>query len=218
MRVLLSCDSWAWAFLQQAIGIEDVLGEPLTFAPFDAERLDDWFRSTFDLQGHEFRQCGNDELVFPDMPTADKREIATSAAIASLAANARGNPSAGLALWRASLRTCDADGDTSTPPVSAEKTVIWVVPPTDLAPPELHVDGERVHRFVLHSILMHGGLSQSSLDLILPFSRDEIRRRVSELRRAGFLDEQNGRLRVTLTAYPQVRRELQSDGFLTDAF
>lgn len=217
-RVLLGCDSWAWAFLQQTIGIEDMLGEPQTLAAFDAKRLDGWFRSTFDFQGHEFRQSGNNELVFPDLLNADNKELESSTAISSLAAKARGNPGVALALWRAGLRTCDADGDASAPPSSAAKSVIWVATPSDLAPPELQVDVDQVHRFVLHAILLHGGLSQSSLDAILPFSRDDIQRRVSALRRAGVLDEQDERLRVTLTAYPLVRRDLESEGFLTDAF
>ena len=215
-RVLLGCDSWGWAFLQQAIGIEDMLGEPQTLAPFDAKRLDRWFRSSFCFQRHEFRHSGTGELVFPDIPNAE--ELETSTAIASLAAKARGNPGVALALWRACLRTCDAAGDESAPPVSAAESVIWVVKLDDLAPPKLNVDVDRLHRFVLHSILLHGGLSQSSLYTILPFSPDDIQRRVSALQRANVLDEQDERLRVTLTAYPLVRRDLQNEGLLTDAF
>ena len=215
-RVLLGCDSWAWAFLQLAIGSEDMLGEPQALAPFDAKRLDGWFRSTFDLQGYEYRESDNDELVFPDSPNAKKEQPETSTVIASLAAKARGNPGVALALWRACLRTCDAGAESA--PVSETKSVYWVARLDDLAPPEFHVDVDRVHRFVLHSLLLHGGLSHASLDAILPFSRDEIQRRVSALRRAGILDEQDERLRVTLTAYSLVRRELQNAGFLTDAF
>ena len=51
-RVLLGCDSWAWAFLQHAIGIEDLLGSPLTLAPFNAPRLDAWFRSYLRFAEH----------------------------------------------------------------------------------------------------------------------------------------------------------------------
>lgn len=69
-RVLLGCDSWAWAFLQHAIGIEDLLGSPLTLAPFHAPRLNAWFRDNYDLRNMEFRQRRNDELVFVEQAAA----------------------------------------------------------------------------------------------------------------------------------------------------
>ena len=43
-------------------------------------------------------------------------------------------------------------------------------------------------------------------------------RRMSELRAAGFVNEQNGLFQVSLAAYPQVRRDLCGEGFLVDAF
>lgn len=225
-RVLIGCDSWAWAFLQHAIGIEDILGPPLTLAPLDAARIDAWFRHTLPLKQIEFRRTSNEEPLFPELQETGKRnehERSTlpngrSDILNSLAVNARGNPGVARANWNACLRTLNPDSDASPTFAREPGSLLWVVSPDKLTPPQFPLDSDRMHRFVLHAVLLHGGLSFASLAAILPFSRDEIHRRVSELCRARILDEQNDVLRVHLVAYPMVRRDLQSEGFLTDAF
>ncbi|HXV59976.1 MAG TPA: hypothetical protein VEK15_04725 [Vicinamibacteria bacterium] len=221
-RVLVGCDSWAWAFLQHAIGVQDRLGAPITLASFDPARLDAWFRSTFDTSEYEFRQSGDGESVFPELDNTDKTDTERprrekSMTIRSLAATARGNPGVALALWRASLRTRDT-GQEPDPSAQTSRPVLWVVSPAQFALPELPVDADRVDRFVLHSVLLHGGLSLSSLVTLLPFSCEQVQRSVSLMRRVGMIEEQMGRLCVTLTAYPLVRRDLLSGGLLTDSF
>ncbi len=224
-RVLIGCDSWAWAFLQHAIGIESVLGPPLTLAPLDAGRLDRWFRSTLPLSQYAFRQSGNEQPIFPELPDAGRkkrgdksvRQVEIPDFLYDLAVKSRGNPGVAQATWNASLRTRDPRSETS-PTVSAESShAFWLVSPNELTPPQLPLNGDRVHLFILHALLLHGGLSLSSLLMVLPFSRDEIQRRISELCGASILEEQDEELRVTLLAYPIVRRDLQSEGFLTDA-
>ena len=222
-RVLLGCDGWAWAFLQQAIGIEDTLGEPMTVAPFSDQRLDAWFRASYDLHEIEFRRSHDDGPVFPprsDQSASDTKEPRpeTSVLIKSLAARARGNLGVALALWRSSLRTRGPDSSESEPAEQTSQWIIWVESPSELQLPKLSTDVDQLHRFVLHAILLHGGLSISMLVTLLPFSREDIFRRVSELRTAGVLHQQNDTFRVTLTAYPEVRQALIGEGFLSDAF
>ena len=43
-KVLLGCNSWAWRYFSKSLNIEAVLPRPYTFAPFDTERLRQWFR------------------------------------------------------------------------------------------------------------------------------------------------------------------------------
>ncbi len=220
-RVLLGCDSWAWAFLQQAIGIEDLLGKPRTLAPFDAQRLDAWFRSSAEFEINKFRRSESDELVFPDRSgeRAGKQEqLEATAVIKSLAARARGNLGVALALWRASLRKDAPKSDESAPAEQPTGNLFWVVSPSDLTLPQVQGGIKQLHRFILHTLLLHAGLPLSTLTSLLPFAREEVCSCVSELRFAGVIDEQNEILRVTLTAYPKVRQDLIGDGFLADAF
>ncbi len=222
-RVLLGCDSWAWAFLQHAIGIEDLLGSPLTLAPFNAPRLDAWFRATCDLRNIEFRQRRNDQPVFIDQAVNSEShpgepEPETSLLIKSLAARARGNLGVAQALWRSSLQICDPDSDGDESAKESSRSTIWVVTPSELELPKLAHGVDPLHRFILHAILLHAGLSLATLDTLLPFSREDICRRMSELRAAGFVHEQNGLFQISLAAYPEVRQDLCGEGFLADAF
>ncbi|WP_442510707.1 hypothetical protein SH528x_002347 [Novipirellula sp. SH528] len=225
-RVLIGCDSWAWTFLQHAVGIEDILGPPLTLAPLDEARLDTWLRRTLPVGQIEFRRTSNEQPIFPELTEAgngsenEKAKPANgrSDILTSLAVVAHGNPGVARAKWNACLRTYNPNSDESPSVARKTESVLWVVSPDKLTPPQFPVDSDRMHRFVLHAVLLHGGLSLASLLAILPFSRDEIYRRVRELCRAHFLDEQDDVLRVNLVAYPIVRRDLQSEGFLTDAF
>ncbi len=146
------------------------------------------------------------------------REPETSLLIKSLAARARGNLGVAHALWRSSLRICDPESDGDEPTMESSRSTLWVVSPSDLELPKLANGRGPLHRFILHGILLHAGLSVATLDTLLPFSREDICRRMSELRTAGFVHEQNGLFQVLLAAYPEVRQDLCGEGFLVDAF
>ena len=223
-RVLVGCDSWAWAFLQQAAGIEDMLGPPMALAPFDAPRLDAWLRGAYDLRNTKFLQRGHDAPVFPKNSKesgneSDESQPTTSDLVKSFAAHSRGNLGIALALWTSSLRICDPDSDAAVESGTASVgSTFWLVPPSEL---ELHATdsgADRIERLLLHALLQHAGLSLSMLVALLPFSRAQICRRLAELRVAGAVAERNGLFRVTLTAYPQIRHDLVGEGFLGDAF
>jgi hypothetical protein len=207
-RVLVGCGSWAWAFLQRAMGIEDRIGSPWTWAPFDAMRLEAWLRFRLDLGKYSFRQSENDEAVFREplqsKGTGKSKENGSSPRqggskmLRSLAAEARGNPAVALALWRDCLRDEETDEKEATSSdkkdPSSDRTaasVIWVSSPTELSAAPLPIDIDRDIRFILHALLLHGGLSPPALFQSLPFS---------------------------LAVYPQVRQDLSAEGFLTDGF
>ena len=221
-HVLVGCDSWAWAFLQRAVGIEDLLGEPLTFAPFDGNRLDSWFRSRVQVADYEFRQIGSDKSLFLEPPKSSDGDNSPSSwsgtpFIQNLAACARGNPAVAQAFWRAGLRRGEPESDESVGLASDHDLVLRVVSPSQLTP-RIPDEVDRVHRFVLHALLLHGGMTLSSLQLILPFDRADIVRRVTSLHRWGLLEDKDDIVQVRLVAYPTVRQNLLDEGFLTDAF
>ncbi len=221
--VLLGCDSWAWAFLQQAIGIEDTLGKPITLAAFDGHRLDAWLRSHYDLQVTEFRQSRDNQPVFPSRSAVSpgdqhEPEQEVSTLIKSLAARARGNLGVALALWCSGLRTRDPQSKQSEPSAAMSRQVYWVVAPSERESAMLSEKLRQSHRFILHAILLHGGLPPSLLFTLLPLSPEDITRGVSELKRAGLIHEQQGILKVALTEYPEIRQNLVDEGFLVDAY
>jgi hypothetical protein len=216
-RILIGCDSWAWAFLQRATGIENILGTPMTFASFDSQRLDGWLRLRCDLEETEILQVRDDKPVFASSPSdgakdSENSSPKTSLLIRRLAARSRGNLGVAAALWNSSLRYDSESGQMS-------RRTIWVESPDNLELPKPMPDcSQDSRRFVLHTILLHGGLPFAILAKLLPFSHDTIRRQVIELQRTGVIGVQNGLLQVSQTCYPDVRNELNKEGFLVDDF
>lgn len=199
--VLVSCDSWAWAFLDSALGASDLLGEPLALAPLEGGQLERWLGPPMRSQGLTCRpRDEHDELVFDgDRDTASR-------VLGKLAAVARGNPGVALELWRRSLRRAADREDT-----------VWALPAADSEldlPRRLGAE----HDFVLHAILLHGGLERDLLLEALPLPRHDVLRRLEELRDAGIVAQGGGEVSIPLAAYVPVRQRLAEEGFLVDGF
>ncbi len=219
--VLVGCNSWAWSFLCRAIGADAWLGEPWTFAPFDAERLDHWLRSQFAGSGYELRSREDDEPIFrpeaePGQTASEARSGTTSATIRGLAAASRGIPGVALAVLQRCLRTRVDQPDGEQPADRRPPQQLWVTPLADAGLPRMPPDASREHRFILHAILIHGGLSLDWIKMLLPLSSGVIQRRVAALLRAGVIVHRDEQLWLHEAAYPLVHRDLRSEGFLAD--
>ncbi len=204
--VLVGCDSWAWSFLDGTLGAADLFGEPLALAPFDGEKLARWLGPPMRSRGLTCRPRDNrDEVIFETAPEAGSRVLM------KLAAMSRGNAGVALELWSRSLRLA-----------AEEERTVWALPPAEselTLPPWLGP----AHHFVLHALLLHGGLDRGTLLAVLPLPRHDVLRRVRELCDAGILIEDGeegdgGELSVPLSAYVPVRQRLADEGFLIDAF
>lgn len=223
IRVLLGCDSWAWQYLQHSIGIEDILSSPLALAAFDASRLDRWLRSVLDLSEIQFREGPDGKAVFPTSPAAGSQEAdgtqrQTSSVVKVLAALARGNPAVAFAMFLAGLRLGSGEPESMKGPATDSSTELWVTSPFEHEVAKIAGGFDRIDRFLLHSLLLHRGVPPALLAALLPFSRTAIQSRIHRLINTGTVELIEGRLSVTLIAYPFVRKDLQSDGFLTDRF
>lgn len=211
-RILVGCESWAWSYLRRAIDVEGLLGRPWAARAFGAEQLDQWLGSPFRSQDLECRQAGSEQLVFAP---AGEEARKSSRVLEQLAAAARGIPGVALELWRRSVRSWDhAEESGKYDPART----YWVAPDGALDAPQLPPGADRLHRLVLHCLLLHGGLDSRTLPALLPLSHDRVLRRVRELASAGIVEERDAELHVVLGAYPGARRELADDGLLTDDF
>lgn len=219
--VLIGCDSWAWSFLDRTVG-GDLLGAPLALAALDAPALESWLGSPLRSKGLVCRSLEKpDEPVFGPPPDersqSDGGSQALSAALVKLASAARGNPATARELWRRCLRVEDGDRESADPKELERENTLWAAPAKDsetVIPPQL----EAVHRFVLHAVLLHGGLERELLPEVLPFPRHDLLRRLRDLLHQGLLLEERGAVSVAPAAYPEVRGYLRSEGFLVDDF
>jgi hypothetical protein len=239
-RFLLACDSWAWAYLSQALHIDALLPWPLVLEAFDQERLSHWL-GDLAAKGTErdfvFRQADNGKLVLPlkqkdEVFLSDEESGANQGGQAGqeklanfleqLAALSRGNPGVAWAIWRYSLRLAhDEEVPTEAQAAAAEDgrhRTIWVKPLFQVNLPALaEAQKKSPELFVLHALLLHDGLPGQLLASILPFPESQTMGSLQRLRATGVVTTEADRWRVAAAAYPGVRDFLQNEGYLVDA-
>ena len=229
-RCLIGCNSWAWRFLRRVADADLLLPEPLTFAPFDAERLRRWFAELAEAEGTRavrFREAGAGTDVF----SRDADDAFESDYLETLAARAGGVPWVAWSLWRLSLRTVDEIDEKPERDEAAEASAaagerreardgpdaeaadvdeLWLVRPGE---PELPFGHERTARLVLHALLLHGPLDGETLAEVLPLVGES--NVVPALERSGFVERDGTRYRCAPAAYVTVLESLQTAGFST---
>lgn len=217
---LIGCNSWAWRYLERVAGADVLLPAPMTFRPFDADRLADWFAemATKDApQNTTFRESSSGHDVF----AKNEEGALQSDFLQYLAARSRGVPWIAWALWRRSLRTRrDSDGESAERRDTAnsnssriaddDKATIWLVKPEEHVLPDAH---ERRSRLILHALLLHGSLTAEELTSVLPLSDDTVL--VPALVSAGLVELSSGQYRCAVTAYASVFESLATAGFST---
>jgi hypothetical protein len=237
-RCLITCDSWAWAFLVSALNIDAVLPIPLTLAPIDGARLQFWLPTLARTNGDQFvfRDAENGQLIFPPVDRYDDRIrqntkqghmesygewAAVSNYAKQLAAYGRGLPKVVWTLWRECLQVVpesrkrierelfDAD----------DWYTVWVRPWSQLDLPRMPVAAGTSESILLHTLLLHGGASAELLELLLPLSHSQVRHALHMLMGAGLVENRSGRSwQVSTIGYPVVRQHMENEGFLVDGF
>jgi hypothetical protein len=222
---IIGCDSWALAYLKHVL--PGRLPDALVAQAFDDNRLSWWLYQLASSRFQKpilFRQTDNGKPVIPIEPEPagpDTTGTQVSAFIDQLSAHSRGIPGIALCLWRKALRMepdkTMADTSLSQTP-SDMKTTIWVLPWDKLNHPALPSPISPESSILLHSLLLHNGLSQAVLAEILPFSPSVITRAALVLKDAGLIEEHQGLWNVSPAGYPIVRQYLNGEGYLTDQF
>lgn len=212
---VIGCDSWAWAYLQRIFPLPQAAA--ITLQAFDAKRLQnllyDQMTSRAQQKIHYFNAKNNQEILGP---SAEQGQLQKE--FVELAAHCRGNVAVATTYWRQRLR-CLPDEEAA---VDDEKTAmrpgeqVWVagMPPE----PELPIGHEEDFFLLLHAMLLHGGLSESLLGELLPFSAIRGLGLLAQLQQSGIAYCADGRWQVREMAYARVRRLLSARDYLTDLF
>jgi hypothetical protein len=215
VRCLVGCASWSWNFLRHVAPMD--LLQPLTLAPLDAEKLNRWLSNSAHIDSIPvaFKQADNGCPIFK---TSDHdTDIERSNYLEYLAAYAQGTPGLALAYWSHSLRVAPTSGKKTEDAVSEiSSRTLWVKPWNDFEWPKIPTPGSKADTFVLHAILLHGGLAPELIPRVTGLPMHDVSQSVGELTNAGLLDAHDGRLQITPLGYPCVYRQLTSEGFLPD--
>lgn len=226
---LLTCDSWAWAYLNRTLHVESIVPAPLTLAPFDADALAAWFQELsgrHDRRAFTFRQVTNGRPVLSsasdheaDQGESDEKAKTDREFLVHLAARSRGNPGVARAIWRESLQVNSLEEvDTKAQEEAAKDRgyTMWVNPWSKLTLPSLPNGANRKEGFVLHALLLHNGLPAALLPHLLPLGPGEVVQILQRLRGARLVEGSEDRWYVSPLGYPAVRAFLAQRGFLTD--
>ncbi|WP_018916534.1 hypothetical protein [Vreelandella zhanjiangensis] len=212
-RGVIGCDSWTYAYLQQAVGIE---GAPaFTLQGMEGKQLADYFASiAYNGQnGLTVYSTRTGRQVLTSQPSAQKvaqeaeRKASTHKELQRLAAHCRGHLGVAWHYWRKRLREPAQQDD----PDASE---LWLL--DALADAELPADTGDVALLVLHALLLHGGLEDQALGDVLPFSHHEALNARLALARQGILSREDGRWQVAALSYASVRQLLASRNYLVD--
>ncbi len=206
---VIGCNSWAWAFLSKVVQANTLLPEGITFQAFDAARLHRWFLqlNNSDKLRILSSQSGEDLLG----------EDSTSDYFKPLAARSQGIPWVAWHLWRRSLRSgvpveevVELAEETAVASETEQET-LWVA-----ALEEFSLPGKESQTtlLVLQALLIHGSLSLTELNLVLPLSDQNAA--VAALTKAGFIEKVGHQLRLIAAAYPAIRSGLKTAGFPLD--
>lgn len=213
-RILIGCNAWAWEFLTATVSADKLLPSPITFAPYHADRLQQWLYTMIEGEGG-----AELKLKFYGAYNKDGDSDSPSQLFYQLAALSRGTPWVAWSMIRARLELVPDDADRpkragktqpsdpqEDPP--SEATELWVAPATERTiSPKLRPDG----LLILHSLLIHGELTMEQLQQTVPVVSDF--NVVYGLLRSGFVERQQGTLRCSACHYTTVRKELNKSGF-----
>ena len=219
---LIGIDSWAWTYLSKSIGIDALVPQPLTLAPFGAAEFQTWLRELAEGSerlGFVFRQSDNGKIVLPGAGSKLDPGSVQSEYLKYLAAFSRGNPGVGWHIWRHSLEY-EADENVEEKAVAiaeqGQGRVMWVRSWSNLNLPVLTgpVGGAGYQLF--HTLLLHAGLPAQIAARILPIEFGEVLQHLQRFQSLGLINQVEDRWRVAALGYPAVRSALAREGYLVD--
>lgn len=215
--VVIGCNSWAWAYLGKAVGVDQLMPDAVTFRAFDQMRLHRWLAQLVDAESTgavRFRlpRTGEDVLAEDDegKPRSDYLQ--------TLAGRSLGIPWVAWHMWRRSLRSGEpqtaADGKAAVASmVDAGEQTLWIAALDEYVLPGAH---EKTALLLLQALLIHGPLTPQEMRLVLPIVGESNIAPV--LAKAGFLDRRGDYFACRAATYPAIREGLASAGFPLDGF
>ncbi|MGS2744374.1 hypothetical protein ACU6TU_12395 [Halomonas sp. LS-001] len=211
---VIGCDSWAYAYLQQVVGLEGV--PAVTLQALEGEHLASYF--THLATGEDYpavysTRTGKQVLASHNDSAADKTSETPHKELQRLSAHCRGHLGIAWHYWRERLREPAENGDREGPRESSQ--ALWLL--DALAEAELPADTGDVATLLLHTLLIHGGLDDQALGHVLPFSHHEALNARFSLARQGILRDYQGRWQVAPLSYASVRQLLESRHYLVDS-
>ena len=218
-NTLIGCNSWAWLYLKQFDNLHLLFEDVKTIPAFNADSLAAILQRALTKEGTAKTLTSiesGDAILTRDSDGALKDPF-----LQNLAGRSLGHPCVALEMFFRRIAEIDTgDDDEENAKKDAKKDAhkdgdhtdkIWAGLPK---PRSLPSGSGQSPLFALHALLIHGPRAISALNAQLPCRRAN--GTWAQLKRAGFIDIENGTARVTRHSYPDIRSELGAAGFNLD--
>jgi hypothetical protein len=215
---LIGCDSWAWSYLQHIYPLPT--SRVLTLQAFDGVRLARLFAQLAPRskrQALRFLNVKTGKLI---LSTDQQESTEISPELQQLAAHCHGNLGLALDCWRRRLRDEPDEPDeaqdesTGNDMQTEAEAAVWVAEmPVE---PVLSGEKEEDSAILLHSLLLHNGVSLDVLGAVLPLPRPQLSSLLARLQDHAIVERRGERWQVTAAAYLVARDFLRVRGYLID--
>ncbi|MBK4731701.1 hypothetical protein JJD41_17780 [Oxynema sp. CENA135] len=202
---LIGCNRWSWQYFDYVSKLSAYLGDRLSLPGLNAEELKAWLDPILNPLNFEFSEEFDEEKI-------DKFWQQYFSYLAHLSS---GIPSVAADLWWRSLvcpQPSEDEEEKSEAIAESSLKTIKIIPKIPKLPdlPSLLPED----RYLLYSLLLHGGMSLSHLALSLGESETTVQARVHFLWLADAIERQKDFLWVNPAYYPKLRDILESNNFL----
>jgi len=186
---LLGCNHWSWSFLDYVCQINAYLEAKINLPNLDSDKLWEWLQPIV-------------ESFIPE-----EKEKKSSFFWETLASLSGGESEVAMALWLESLQmSVDEEDQDNEEEVTHLKLKTPSLPKLEILSAE--------DRYVLHSLLLHGKMTRSSLAMSLGEKQENIQARIQVLLRDNLIEKRNSFLSITPLYYPKIKQELSQNNFL----
>jgi hypothetical protein len=219
---VIGCDTWAWAFFCHVLEVESL--SPLIPQAFQSEQMTNFLTEIISRDSENktvFRRMGDGKLVLNPYSLKKSKSQTESPEcpwIKVMTEHCRGNPGIALEYWRRSLRTMTWEEGDEKPSKKfnddfVDNNAVWVIAWDKLHRPSIPNDMSRDHARVLYTLLIHGGLPEKLLYLLLPFSVHESARFLRFLQSGELIEKSFEIWRVSPFAFPVTGDYLYAEGY-----
>jgi len=208
---LIGCNSWAWQYLEKVYQITAYLQQSVSLPALDGTQMQTWLepihqeinpiwsedREWLRIKKKELKQAKKQRLEIDEILKLKERYYNNLADLSQGVATVAGD------LWWRSLLVKESEANLIT--YQMEKVKL----------PELP-DLVAADRYLLYSLLMHGGLSLQHLAATMSKSQSVLKARTQYLLQAGVIQKEQSIITVNPAYYPRLKTILSNNNFLVD--
>lgn len=208
---LIGCNSWAWQYLEKIYQISAYLQQSFKIPDLNATQIEKWLQPIHDeinpawgedkewlnIQNNELEPAKKEDLELEAILKLKEKYYNNLTDLSHGAASVAGD------LWWRSLLAQESETNTHSYQIAKAKL------------PDLP-DLVAADRYLLYSLLLHGGMSLTHLAATMSKNQSVLKARTQYLLQNGLISKEQSILTVNPAYYPRLKTMLSNNNFLVD--